>query len=123
MYVRHVKEPADVVQVRTAVEAVARANGLSPEATFDLKVATVEALANALRAGTNEPMNVDVSLESDDEAIQVEVLDRGRFQVTNGLDPARGRGLPLMIALADEVDFSRDERGTRVRIRMRIGRD
>jgi anti-sigma regulatory factor (Ser/Thr protein kinase) len=53
----------------------------------------------------------------------VEVADSGRFRVTDGLNPERGRGLPLMIALADEVEFSTADEGTRVRIRMRVDRD
>jgi anti-sigma regulatory factor (Ser/Thr protein kinase) len=121
MFERRITSPADVVELRSAVEEVARAHGLSPEATFDLKVATGEALANAVRHGASGPFEVDVALESDANAIQVEVLDRNHFRVVNALDPERGRGLPLMIALADEVEFAAGEDGTRVRIRMRVG--
>jgi anti-sigma regulatory factor (Ser/Thr protein kinase) len=123
MFERRITSPADVVELRSAVEKVARAHGLSPEATFDLKVATAEALANAIRHGASGPFEVEVALESDANAIQVEVLDRGRFRVVDALDPERGRGLPLMIALADEVEFAAGDDGTRVRIRMRVGRD
>ena len=108
-------------RVRAAVDGVAREHGLSSEATFDLKVATTEALANALRHSPDE-LGVDVSLESDTEVIQVEVVDRGRFRISDALDPERGRGLPLMIALADEIEFASAENGTRVRIRMRVDR-
>jgi serine/threonine-protein kinase RsbW len=111
-----------VDEVRAAVEEVATEHGLSPEATFDLKVATTEAVANALRHASSG-VGVEVSLESDPEVIQVEVLDRGRFRINDGLDPERGRGLPLMIALADEVEFSAADEGTRVRIRMRVDRE
>jgi anti-sigma regulatory factor (Ser/Thr protein kinase) len=116
-------EPSSVADVRAAVDAVAAEHGLSPEAAFDLKLATTEAVANALRSGPNDDVGVDVTLESDQEVIQVEVLDRGRFRLDEGLDPERGRGLPLMIALADEVEFAATGEGTRVRIRMRVGRD
>ena len=108
--------------MRAAVDEIAREHGLSSEATFDLKVATTEALANALKHSAAD-LGVDVSLESDTEVIQVEVVDHGRFRVTDGLDPERGRGLPLMIALSDEIEFASAEQGTRVRIRMRVDRD
>jgi len=116
-------EPASVARFRATVETVAREHGLSPDATFALKVATSEALTNALRAAAGEAVSVDVSLEGEADAIQVEVLGRGRFRLVDGREPERGRGLPLMVALADEVEFSRTDEGTRVRIRMRVARD
>jgi len=116
-------EPASVARFRGTVETVAREHGLSPDATFALKVATSEALTNALRAAAGEAVSVDVSLEGEADAIQVEVLGRGRFRLVDGREPERGRGLPLMVALADEVEFSRTDEGTRVRIRMRVARD
>jgi anti-sigma regulatory factor (Ser/Thr protein kinase) len=42
--------------------------------------------------------------------------------MSNGFDASRGRGLPLMVALADEVEFASLPDGTRVRIRKRAGR-
>ncbi len=116
------EEHGSVEHVRAAVDEIARKHGLPPDATFDLKVATTEALANALKHSAGG-LGVDVSLEFDAEVIQVEVADSGRFRVTDGLNPERGRGLPLMIALADEVEFSAADEGTRVRIRMRVDRD
>lgn len=116
-------EPASVASFRQTVDALAREHGLSDQATFDLKVASGEALANALRHNPAPSSGVDVSLEADAEAIQVEVVGRGRFRLLEGRDPERGRGLPLMVALADEVEFSKTDDGTRVRIRMRVERE
>lgn len=113
-------EPASVARFRATVEAVAREHGLSPDATFALKVATSEALTNALKAAAGEGVSVDVSLEGDAGAIQVEVLGPGQFRLIDGRDPERGRGLPLMVALSDEVEFARTDDGMRVRIRMRV---
>ena len=115
-------EPSSVADVRAAVDAIAVEHGLSSEAAFDLKLATTEAVANALRRTPPDALGIAVTLASDHEVIQVEVLDRGRFRLTEGLDPERGRGLPLMIALADEVEFASTGDGTRVRIRMRVAR-
>ncbi len=116
-------ERASVARVRAAVDAVAAEHGLPADAAFDLKVVTTEALANALRHGTSEGATVDVTLASDPDMIQVEVADRGCFRPAAGLDPERGRGLPLMVALADEIEFAATARGTRVRIRMRVERE
>jgi anti-sigma regulatory factor (Ser/Thr protein kinase) len=116
-------EPSSLAEVRAAVDTIAAEHGLPAEAAFDLKVATGEALANALRRAGNNEVAVDVTLESDRDVIAVEVVDGGRFRIEEGLDPEHGRGLPLMIALADEVEFASSRDGTRVRIRMRVGRE
>jgi serine/threonine-protein kinase RsbW len=116
-------EPSSVAEVRAAVDTIAVEHGLSPEGAFDLKLATTEAVANALRNSPEDALGIDVTLESDQEVVQVEVVGRGRFRLAEGLDPERGRGLPLMIALADEVEFAASGNGTRVRIRMRVARE
>ncbi len=116
-------ELSSVADVRAAVDTIAVEHGLSPEAAFDLKLATTEAVANALRSARDDELGVDVTLAADQDVVQVEVLDRGRFRVSEGPDPERGRGLPLMIALADEVEFAATGDGTRVRIRMRVAPD
>ncbi len=116
-------EPSSVAGVRAALDTIAAERGLSSEAAFDLKFAATEAVANALRRARGDEAAIDVTLESDPHVVQVEVLDRGGFRLDDGLDPERGRGLPLMIALADEVEFAATGAGTRVRIRMRVPRD
>ncbi|MDQ3995085.1 MAG: ATP-binding protein [Actinomycetota bacterium] len=116
-------EPSSLAEVRAAVDTIPAEHGLSAEPSFDLKVARGEALANALRRARNNEVAVDVTLESDRDVIGVEVVDGGRFRIDEGPDPEHGRGLPLMIARADEVEFASSRDGTRVRIRMRVGRD
>jgi serine/threonine-protein kinase RsbW len=116
-------EPDSTAALRRAVEAVAAENGLSAEATFDLKVAATEALANALRHTESDEVGVDVTSRSDPDVIQVEVVDRGPFRLSPAAAREGGRGLPLMVALADEVEFASRRDGTRVRIRMRVDRD
>ncbi len=116
-------EPSSLAEVRAAVATMAAARGLPDEAAFDLKVATTEAVANALRRARKTDVGVGVALGAARDVIQVEVSDGGRFRVDEALDPERGRGLPLMIALADEVEFASSGDGTRVRIRKRVARD
>ncbi len=104
-------------RVRAAVETLSGEHGLSESATFELKVAVTEALANALRHGRAP---VEVMLECRDAAIVVEVSDRGTYERKPGSDPERGRGLPLMVALADEVELDRGSGWTRLRLRKRL---
>ena len=107
-----------VAGMRAAVEDLAAERGLDPETAFDLKVAATEAVANALRH-PGAPRAADVTVAADSDAIEVEVRNRGPFRVGTGADAEHGRGLPLMVALADEVQFSATQDGTCVRIRIR----
>ena len=112
-----------LARVRAALEAVSTTSGLGHDETFALKVAANEAVANALAHAAAGGAGVDVTVVSEPDAVEVEVFDRGRFVMSDGLDSSRGRGLPLIVALADEVEFATMPAGTRVRIRKRAGRD
>jgi anti-sigma regulatory factor (Ser/Thr protein kinase) len=100
--------------------------GLPQNASFDLKLAATEAVANAL-VGAPSDHEVEVFLGADNDAVQVEVHDRGGFwpQVRDGhaLEAESGRGIPLMLALVDEVEFRATSAGTRVRMRKRLPPD
>ncbi len=112
-------EPAGVASVRGAIEAVASRSGIPRDGVFELKVAATEALANALAHGRGE--TAAVTLASRDDEIEVEVVGEGPFRTPGSLDASRGRGLPLIVALADEVEFASEHDRTRVRIRKRAG--
>ena len=116
-------EPSSTANLRRVVDSLARAKGLSPEARFDLQLAATEAVANALRHGSPDGLAVGIALEEHDDAIELVVQDQGRFGNGAGGDGERGRGIPLMLAVADEVAFASTEDGTRVRIRKRISRE
>jgi serine/threonine-protein kinase RsbW len=113
-------EPGATSRVRQAVERVARASNLTAEAIFDLKVAATEAVTNAIK-GAPSNHAVEVAIAGGKNTVQVEVTDRGRFKPSYGPDTAReaegGRGIPLMLALVDEVEFASFRNGTRVRLR------
>jgi len=102
------------------VERVARASNLTAEAIFDLKVAATEAVTNAIK-GAPSNHAVEVAIAGGKNTVQVEVTDRGRFKPSYRPDTAReaegGRGIPLMLALVDEVEFASFRNGTRVRLR------
>jgi serine/threonine-protein kinase RsbW len=113
-------EPGATSKLRRALDRVARASGLPADAAFDLNLAATEALTNAV---TGAPRNhaVDVAIEGQEGRVDVELTNRGRFRPAlpdqSALEAESGRGIPLMLALVDEVEFSSVRHGTRVRLR------
>jgi anti-sigma regulatory factor (Ser/Thr protein kinase) len=113
-------EPDATSKLRRALDHVARASGLAADATFDLKLAATEALTNAVK-GAPEDHVVDVAIEGSDGAVEVEVTDRRDFRPAFGgesaLEAESGRGIPLMLALTDAVEFTSVRGGVRIRLR------
>jgi serine/threonine-protein kinase RsbW len=113
--------PTATTDLRAAVDRVAQACGLGAEERFDLKLAATEALTNALK-GTPRTHTVEVVLAAEDGAVDIEVVDHGFFSplraaLARDLEAENGRGIPLMLALVDEVEFARTGGATRVRLR------
>ncbi|HEX3255914.1 MAG TPA: ATP-binding protein [Gaiellaceae bacterium] len=115
-------EPDATCKLRAALTHVAEEVDLPEEERFELKVAATEAFTNAIKGAPGEHA-VEVAIRGSDAAVDVEVVDRGRFalQMRNdeGLEAESGRGIPLMLALVDEVEFAAIGDGTRVRMRKR----
>ncbi len=109
-------EPTSAAKLRSAVERLGAEQSLPPAVVFDLKLAATEALANALVHGSAP---VEVTLGSSDGAVEIEVSDRGGFKAGGDVEEERGRGIPLMVALVDEVEFASARDGTRIRLRKR----
>jgi len=115
--------PTATRELRAAVERVAEACGLDPGERFDLKLAATEAVTNALK-GTPETHTVEVTVAGHEDAVEVEVVDQGVFSpvraaLHRGLDAESGRGIPIILALVDELEFAQTGRGTRVRMSKR----
>jgi anti-sigma regulatory factor (Ser/Thr protein kinase) len=108
--------------MRDLVERLAGELGISDEAVFGLKVAATEAVANALRHPETPGHGVEVTIAPREDALEIEIENPGPFLIGDGLDPERGRGLPLMVALADEVEFAASPEGTRVVLRQHVER-
>jgi hypothetical protein len=109
-------EPGSTGKLRRAVDRLADRFGLVPEERFDVKL-------NAVKQAGDEQV-VEVVLEGSDGVVEVEVADHGRFvqpPPRHGFSEG-GRGIPLMLALVDEVEFAQKGDGTRVRMRKRISR-
>lgn len=95
---------------------------LSRELLNDIALASNEALANVVEHAysSNEAaplVELDVAHESESNRLVVTVNDRGRWRAP-AADPLhlRGRGLPLMEALATDVQFDKTSSGTSVRL-------
>lgn len=104
---------------RTSADVLAFLGPLKlPEALlFDLRLCLEEALINAMKHGNGlqKELPVDVSVEADEEAVTIQIDDRGKgFEVgkvadcTQGGNLLRGggRGVHLIRQLMDEVKFN-----------------
>lgn len=113
-------EPSATFTLRRAVDRAATACRLTDDARFELKLAATEALTNAFKGAPREHA-VEVAISGSERGLDVEVVDRGRFEPPirdeSPLDAEGGRGIPLMLALVDQVEVASAGDGTRVRLR------
>ena len=106
------RDHVSVPLVRSVTGELLTTLGVDPDCVSDLQVALSEACSNVLQHSGAED-DYDVSLRITDHHAEIEVVDRGA-----GFDAAplghrdaapgaeRGRGIQLMRALVDEVQFS-----------------
>jgi anti-anti-sigma factor len=95
-------------RIRHFAERVALDAHLDGERTFNLQVAVSEASANAIEHGLPSG-DLSVSASCEDGRLTVVVAHPGSFRTRVTQDPSRshrGMGLPLMLALVDEVAVS-----------------
>lgn len=103
-------ETAELAGVRSFVEEVASDAALDVERIFDLKVAVSEACANAVEHGGCEEALLEIGASLHERRLTFVVTDTGLFRppcLPRQAHQSRGLGLPLMVALMDEVRFSR----------------
>lgn len=109
-------QAAHLARVRQFVEEVAQeaAPNLNPERLFDLKVAVSEACANAIEHAGDCTSYLEVCATLKGGRLTFTVTDTGLFRppcLSRETCHSRGLGLPLMVALMDEVQFSRVPQG------------
>jgi anti-sigma regulatory factor (Ser/Thr protein kinase) len=110
--------PSATRKLRATLDGIADAYDIPSDERFELKFAATEALTNALKSASEDP--VHIRIVPSEETIEIEVRDRGGFEAGRGIESEGGRGIPLMLALVDEVEFSSSAAGTRVRMRKRL---
>jgi anti-sigma regulatory factor (Ser/Thr protein kinase) len=117
--------PESAPLARALVRDAAAEHGLDGETTWDLMLATSEAVANAVLHGSScgEDHGILLIIEVDETSISIEVCDCGSF--TTELRPAAqddigGRGIPIIAALADHFELIPEPAQTRVRFGKRL---
>ena len=107
--------PQSLAPIRAFVDRWAREVGLGEEQTYGIKLAVSEACANAMDH-PQEKGDITLWAWRHRDRFTVDVSHAGEFRVKGSQDRRhRGLGLPLMVALADEVSFvCLPEGGTRV---------
>ena len=99
---------------------------MSPSRTNDLVVAASELAANSILHGGGRGL---ASVWGDDGTVFVEVADGGTItdptvgHVRPDPTAVHGRGLYIANQLCDEVSIDSSATGTRIRLRMDVGRD
>jgi serine/threonine-protein kinase RsbW len=118
--------PESAPTARAIVRDAAAEYGLDGDTTWDLMLATSEAVANAVLHGSacdGAEHGVLLIVEIDEYAISIEVCDCGSFDAR--LTPAApddigGRGIPIIAALADSFELIPEPFQTRVRFGKRL---
>ena len=106
--------------LRRSLRTWLRAAGADADETYDLTLAANEAAANAVEHAYGPvEAHYEVGARLTDGVVEIEIRDFGRWRPSRDSD--RGRGLPLMEGLTDDLTVERGEEGTVVRLRRRLG--
>lgn len=118
-----IEEEAELIAARTA-EQIARAADFDQESVNQIKTALIEACINAAEHSDSPDKKIRQHFAIDDDKLIITVSNKGkRFGGANGSNPpvgaqpskgARGRGLQIIRALMDEVEFEDTDDGARL---------
>jgi len=99
--------PENVSVIRHVLGAFAEAMRLPDELVEDLRLAVTEACTNVVRHAypAEDPGPVEVSIRPTHELVSVVVSDHGRGIGTSLDTTGPGLGLPLIAAIADDVEL------------------
>jgi len=100
-------QPENVSVIRHVLGAFAEALRLHDDLVEDLRLAVTEACTNVVRHAypPNETGPVEITIQPMEEHVSVIVSDHGRGIGTSSDTTGPGLGLPLIAAIADEVDL------------------
>jgi serine/threonine-protein kinase RsbW len=99
--------PENVSVIRHVLGAFAEALRLPDELVEDLRLAVTEACTNVVRHAypPDQPGPVEISIRPLNENVSIVVSDHGRGIGTSSDTTGPGLGLPLIAAIADEVEL------------------
>ena len=99
--------PENVSVIRHVLGAFAEALRLPDDLVEDLRLAVTEACTNVVRHAypADIPGPVEISIVPSDEVVSVIVSDHGRGIGASSDTNGPGLGLPLIAAIADEVEL------------------
>jgi len=116
--------PASAPEARAIVRAAASELRLDGSTTWDLMLATTEAVANAVEHGKPcDRRGIYLALEARDGTIGVEVRDCGCFPEeprTRKPHQQGGRGMPIIATIMDKLEVAPTSDATRVRFEKRL---
>ena len=121
--------PAETEQLRPVRARLRRwldGCGLSAPLTQDALVAAGEAVANAIEHGHRDQPGQEIRLRAAVTAnrLRMTIADSGRWLPPSpDPTPYRGKGIPLMRAMMDDVSVDAGPAGTTVAMEVRIARD
>jgi len=112
--------PDSLAPIRYLLRRWLAARGATEQEAYDLIVATQEACANAIEHAYGPARaHFELAAGYDDGLVTITVTDTGRWRAPRGEN--RGRGLPMMRALAETVDVRQTDGGTAVTLTQRLG--
>jgi serine/threonine-protein kinase RsbW len=117
--------PASAPEARALVRAAVADLPLDGSTTWELLLATTEAVANAVEHGSPcDSRGILLSVETHDGAIGVEVCDCGGCFRPDARSPKPdregGRGMPIIAAIMDRLEVRPETGMTRVRFEKRL---
>jgi PAS domain S-box-containing protein len=117
-------DPTVLTGVRRRLERLLQAAGASAHDQYEITLAICEAAANAIEHAYG-PADAEFELEAElvGQELKARVRDRGNWRQERAADGegTRGRGLGIIEGLMDDVEVTRSETGTTVRMRRALG--
>jgi serine/threonine-protein kinase RsbW len=119
-----IEDEAELIAARMA-EQIARAADFDQESINQIKTALIEACINAAEHSDSPDRKIHQRFAIDEDKLIITVSNRGKTFGTGNGQPAptvgasraknaRGRGLQIIRALMDEVEFERTDEGARL---------
>jgi anti-sigma regulatory factor (Ser/Thr protein kinase) len=112
-------QPDSLGVIRHVLGAFAEAMRLPPDRVEDIRLAVTEACTNVVRHAYDgeDGGSIDVVMRPSNGRLEVTVSDRGRGMAPSPDLDGPGLGLPLIAALADNVELQQASvRGSRLRM-------